>query len=154
PNPPLFRQGQPPPTVGRLTGLSTRNHFFDEATKQAKITQRHERPLAAIMMDIDHFKRINDTYGHPVGDEVIRAVAERVRFVARDTDLLGRYGGEEFALVPPERGQAAAKLAERLRQTVSTEPVQTAAGPLHVTISLGVASVDGGVPGPPGLPAR
>jgi diguanylate cyclase (GGDEF)-like protein len=95
------------------------------------------------MVDIDHFKRINDTYGHPVGDEVIRVVAERLRDALRDADVLGRYGGEEFALIVPQTGAAAAELAERLRHVVSGNPVPTAAGPLPVTISVGLACLDG-----------
>jgi diguanylate cyclase (GGDEF)-like protein len=96
------------------------------------------------MLDIDHFKRINDTFGHPVGDEVIRVVAERLRDTIADTDVLGRYGGEEFALVTPQGGTSAAGLAERLRHVVSGDPVPTAAGPLPVTISVGLALIDDG----------
>ena len=140
----LFSEVQRLATIDGLTGLYTRNHFFAEASRQSRIMQRYQRPLAAIMMDIDHFKAINDTHGHPVGDEVISAVAGRVRAAARDSDLLGRYGGEEFALVTPETGDSAAMLAERLRKTVCAEPVPTAAGPLEVTISVGVAYMDGG----------
>src|SRR5206468_3577227 len=83
----------------------------------------------AIPVAIDHFKRINDTHGHPVGDEVIRVVADRLRQAARDSDVLGRYGGEEFALVTPETGASATKLAERLREIVCAEPVPTKVGP-------------------------
>ncbi len=139
----LFSEVQRLATIDGLTGLYTRNHFFIEASKQAAITQRYHRPFAAIMMDIDHFKQINDAHGHPVGDEVIRAVAARIRSAARDTDLLGRYGGEEFALVTPETGEEAAILAERLRTTVGDLPIPTAAGPLNVTISVGLATADG-----------
>ena len=140
----LFSQVRRLATIDGLTGLYNRNHFFAEASKQSRITQRYRRPFAAIMMDIDHFKRINDTYGHPVGDEVIRVVAARLRATARDSDVLGRYGGEEFALVAPETGASATMLAERLRAVIGAEPVQTVAGPLAVTISVGMAHVDGG----------
>jgi diguanylate cyclase (GGDEF)-like protein len=95
------------------------------------------------MVDIDHFKRINDTYGHPVGDEVIRVVAGRLRDATRDTDILGRYGGEEFALVTAHTGSSAPELAERLRQVVGRAPIPTAAGPLGVTISVGLAPPHG-----------
>jgi diguanylate cyclase (GGDEF)-like protein len=139
----LFSQVRRMATVDGLTGLYTRSHFFNEASRQCRIAQRYRRPLAAIMVDIDHFKRTNDSYGHPVGDEVIRAVAARLRAAVRDIDVLGRYGGEEFALLTPETGVAAARLAERLRAVVCAAPVPTAAGPLPVTISVGLAYLDG-----------
>jgi diguanylate cyclase (GGDEF)-like protein len=140
----LFSQVRRMATIDGLTGLYNRNQFFAEADRQLRIATRHRRPFAAIMVDIDHFKHINDTYGHPVGDEVIRAVAERLRDTRRDSDVLGRYGGEEFALVTPETGPSAADLAERLRQAVAAQPIPTAAGPLPVTISVGLAHLDGG----------
>ena len=140
----LFSQVRRLATIDGLTGLFTRNHFFAEADKQLRIARRYQRPIAAIMVDIDHFKRINDSYGHPIGDEVIRVVAARLQEAARDSDVLGRYGGEEFALVTPETGGSAARLAERLREIVSREPVTTEAGPLSVTISVGMAHVDAG----------
>jgi diguanylate cyclase (GGDEF)-like protein len=140
----LFSQVREMATVDGLTGLYNRNHFFAEADRRLRHARHHRQPIAAIMVDIDHFKRINDSYGHPVGDEVIRVVAERLRGAARDGDVLGRYGGEEFALLSARPGNAAAELAERLRQTVAGEPLLTAAGPLPVTISVGLAYVDGG----------
>jgi diguanylate cyclase (GGDEF)-like protein len=91
------------------------------------------------MLDIDKFKSINDTYGHGAGDEVIREVAARVRAGIRHSDVLGRYGGEEFAVVLPDHDGAAADLAERMRRAVADEPVPTRAGPLRVTISVGLA---------------
>jgi eukaryotic-like serine/threonine-protein kinase len=140
----LFSQVRRLATIDGLTGLHTRNHFFAEADKQLQVARRYRRPVAAIMIDIDHFKRINDTYGHPVGDEVIRVVAGRLREASRDSDVLGRYGGEEFAIVTPETGEGATRLAERLREVVYRDPVPTEAGPLPVTISLGTAHVDSG----------
>jgi len=140
----LFSQVQRLATFDGLTGLFNRSYFLSEARKQARITKRYKRPFAAIMMDVDHFKWINDSYGHPVGDEVIRVVAARLRGAARDSDVLGRYGGEEFALVTPETGSSATALGERLREVVCREPVITEAGPLVVTMSVGVAAVDSG----------
>ncbi|HEU4426696.1 MAG TPA: diguanylate cyclase [Pilimelia sp.] len=140
----LFSEVRRLATIDGLTGLYTRNHFFAEADRQLRVARRYQRPVAAIMLDIDHFKRINDTYGHPVGDEVIRVVAERLREAARDSDVVGRYGGEEFAVLTPETGGPAARLAERLREVVGREPVPTDAGPLPVTISVGIAHLDSG----------
>jgi diguanylate cyclase (GGDEF)-like protein len=94
------------------------------------------------MLDIDKFKNINDTYGHGVGDEVIRAVATRVRASIRHSDVLGRYGGEEFAVVLPDHEGQAADLAERMRRAVADEPIPTQAGPIGVTISVGLAHLD------------
>ncbi len=138
----LFSEVRRLATIDGLTGLYTRNHFFAEADKQLRIARRYQRPISAIMVDIDHFKRINDTYGHPVGDEVIRVVAARLREATRGSDVLGRYGGEEFAVVTPETGESAARLAERLREVVCRDPVPTEAGPLAMTISVGIAHVD------------
>jgi eukaryotic-like serine/threonine-protein kinase len=140
----LFSQVRRLATIDGLTGLYTRNHFFAEADKQLRIAMRYQRPISAIMVDIDHFKRINDSYGHPVGDEVIRVVAARLREATRGSDVLGRYGGEEFAVVTPETGESAVRLAERLREVVCRDPVPTEAGPLAVTISVGIAHVDRG----------
>ncbi|HEU4425455.1 MAG TPA: diguanylate cyclase, partial [Pilimelia sp.] len=139
----LFSQVRRLATIDGLTGLYNRDHFFTEAGKQLRVAQRYQRPVAAIMVDVDHFKRINDSFGHPVGDEVIRMVGARLHAAARDCDVLGRYGGEEFALFIPETGAAATVLAERLREIVCAEPVRTAVGPLDVTISVGVAYADG-----------
>jgi diguanylate cyclase (GGDEF)-like protein len=111
------------------------------AERDLVAANRHSRSLSAMMIDIDHFKSVNDTYGHPTGDDVIREVATRLAAYARRTDLLGRYGGEEFSLVLPETGVLTCKeLAERLRSAIADEPVQTRTGPLDVTVSIGTAS--------------
>jgi diguanylate cyclase (GGDEF)-like protein len=91
------------------------------------------------MLDIDHFKRINDTHGHQVGDDVIRGVVERLRRHTRDSDVLARYGGEEFVLLLPNAGSHTSETAERLRAEVARTPVQTRIGPVDVTISVGAA---------------
>jgi eukaryotic-like serine/threonine-protein kinase len=140
----LFSQVRRMATIDGLTGLYNRNHFFAEADRQVRLARRYQRPIAVIMVDVDHFKRINDSYGHPVGDEVIRAVAQRLRDAGRESDVVGRYGGEEFALLTPQTGASAVELAERVRQVVSARPVPTAAGLLPVTISVGLAYQDGG----------
>ena len=98
-------------------------------------------PLSVAMVDIDHFKQVNDEFGHAVGDEVLRAVSDRIAATLRGGDGVVRYGGEEFLLILPEAPrEAAARIAERARQAVSAEPVVTADTPISVTISVGVAA--------------
>jgi diguanylate cyclase (GGDEF)-like protein len=92
------------------------------------------------MLDVDHFKNINDSYGHTIGDVVLAAIAQRCLANIRNIDIIGRYGGEEFALILPETDfSAAQKAAERLRLVVADEPILTEAGPVKMTVSLGVA---------------
>lgn len=104
--------------------------------------QRFQRPLSLILLDIDHFKRVNDTYGHLAGDAVIKGLGELLRREARAIDRVCRYGGEEIAVILPEIGlDAAANFAERLRAAVEAQPFDVNAGaPLHITASIGVAS--------------
>jgi diguanylate cyclase (GGDEF)-like protein len=121
-----------------LTGIYNRRHFFELASRRVAAARALHRPLAAIMIDIDHFKQINDRYGHLVGDEVIREITHRLLGAVRESDLVGRYGGEEFSLiidVDTDTGE----LAERLRTTVSATPVATAHGPLAATVSVGIS---------------
>jgi eukaryotic-like serine/threonine-protein kinase len=135
----LFQQAQELATRDGLTGLLNRRHFHEIGDRQLRADVRAGRPIAAMMIDIDHFKSINDTHGHPVGDDVIRAIATRLATQLRDADLIGRYGGEEFAvlLAGPADPGATATAAERLRAAVADTPVPTAAGPLPVTVSIG-----------------
>ncbi len=134
-------------TLDGLTGLSNRRHFFELARREFQRSRRFRHPLTAIMLDIDHFKRVNDTHGHGAGDEVLRTLARRCQECLRKVDILGRYGGEEFSILLPESGLEAGLLAaERLQQCIAGAPMQTTAGPLAVTISLGVA------PDSPNLP--
>jgi len=136
----LFTQAEQLATTDALTGLANRRHFFTTALRGLALAHRQHSPLAAAMLDIDHFKQVNDVHGHHVGDQVIRAVARRLAHGARTTDILGRYGGEEFALILPDTGtDGAAILAERLRAAVADRPIDTDAGPLTVTVSIGVA---------------
>ena len=88
-------------THDQLTGVFNRRHVEDLVRKELERAQRHARPLTVAMMDADHFKAINDSHGHPVGDEVLRAIASRCQQTLRANDLFGRYGGEEFVVVSP-----------------------------------------------------
>ncbi|WP_307834548.1 diguanylate cyclase [Paractinoplanes lichenicola] len=143
----LFSRVQELATTDELTGQHNRRHFYAIAGALVEAAARGGRSLAAVMLDIDKFKGINDTYGHGVGDEVIREVATRIRTSIRQSDVLGRYGGEEFAVVLPDHAAddaAPADLAERMRVAVAETPVPTRAGPIPVTISVGVAPLAAG----------
>ena len=125
-----------------LTGISNRRHLFALGEREFNRARRFDRPLSAIMLDIDHFKQVNDTYGHAVGDQVLCSVAKCCLIGIRDIDIVGRYGGEEFGILLPETaGHDAYNTAERLRQTIAETPTKTKRGSIAVTISLGVAEV-------------
>jgi two-component system, cell cycle response regulator len=101
---------------------------------------REHRPFGIAMVDIDHFKKINDTYGHLCGDEVLRAVARRMKDCIRPYDTIGRYGGEEFLIVVAASDAAGTMaLAERIRGKIESQPISTQTGEVRVTVSLGVA---------------
>jgi diguanylate cyclase (GGDEF)-like protein len=126
-----------------LTGLNNRRHFLVLANNEWARFQRYKRPLALLMTDIDKFKSVNDTYGHDVGDEVIKAVANVLQASKRTTDIVGRLGGEEFAMVLPEATvDRAVRAAERFRQLVANCVISAGDQRVPVTISLGVASAD------------
>jgi eukaryotic-like serine/threonine-protein kinase len=150
----LFRQVEQLATIDGLSNVFNRRHFMELAARELAAARRHDRPLAAIMLDIDHFKRVNDTYGHATGDQVIRVVAERLTGSIRTEDLLGRYGGEEFALLILDDETGATDLAERLRRAVEIEPVPTEDGPVPVTISVGVSTRTAADTGPDSIFAR
>ncbi len=128
-------------TTDALTGLASRRHLLAELEKELRRAERSGRPLSVLMIDLDHFKGINDRYGHAVGDEVLAAVAERCVARLRAVDLCGRIGGEEFVVLLPEAdAEGALTTAERLRADLAETPIDTAGGPLGVTISIGVAT--------------
>ncbi|HEX6605925.1 MAG TPA: GGDEF domain-containing protein, partial [Chloroflexia bacterium] len=115
-------------------------------------SQRYDRPLSCIMIDVDHFKRVNDTYGHQVGDQVLLDLARRLNRLARSNDVFARYGGEEFTLLLPETGLAeAVQTAERIRQRIAGAPFLVTPAPdspplaVHLTASLGVCTREASV---------
>ncbi len=139
----LFSEIQMLAITDDLTGIFNRRHFFELGEREFNRAQRFSRPLSVLMLDLDHFKLVNDNYGHAVGDQVLRVIAERFKSNVRDVDVLGRYGGEEFTILLPETGISEAKgLSERLREIIAKTPVPTSAGSLRITVSLGVASLD------------
>jgi diguanylate cyclase (GGDEF)-like protein len=137
----LFARVEELATIDGLSRLPNRRHFTDMAAREVALARRRGRPLAALMIDIDHFKQINDAHGHQVGDEVIQCIAARLRASAGAEDLLCRYGGEEFAVLLVEDTDPAAT-AERLHAALSGPPVHTRAGSLPVTVSVGAAALD------------
>jgi diguanylate cyclase (GGDEF)-like protein/PAS domain S-box-containing protein len=133
-------------TIDALTGLANRQHFFGLAQRELARTQRGAHPLAAFMIDVDHFKPINDTHGHAVGDIVLRTLAARFGEGTRGTDICGRLGGEEFAVILPDTDrETALHVAERLRAAVARTPFAVGdALTLSVTVSIGVAMLSPG----------
>ncbi|GEM_PF-3223337 len=125
-----------------LTGLYNRRHFNATFAIELRRAIRYNHPLSVVMMDIDHFKRVNDVYGHLVGDEVLRGLGRVLDRYVRETDITARYGGEEFIMGLPETpAPLAARLAERMRQGVAEKTFEPEKGdPFHVTVSLGVAT--------------
>lgn len=126
-----------------LTGLYNLRGLGELGRREVDRARRFHRPLSAIFLDVDNFKRFNDTYGHAMGNQVLILLAEHCRRNMRDVDILARYGGEEFVILLPETElKTARQVAERLRLCVETEPMDTELGPLSVTISLGVAALN------------
>ncbi len=127
-----------------LTGLYNRRHFLDLAENEFQRARRYQRPLALILFDIDHFKKVNDTYSHAAGDQVLQAIAGHCRDAMRNVDIMGRYGGEEFIILLPENDvNGASVVAERLRLCVAERPIQTDRALVSITISLGIADLTG-----------
>lgn len=124
-----------------LTGIPNRRYFMELANQELARIQRYPQPLAFIMVDIDYFKRINDSHGHEAGDRVLREVARAMREQLREVDVLGRMGGEEFAILLPQTNrQKAIEVADRLTKTIDGCRILLEDGAaIHVTISIGVA---------------
>ncbi len=128
-----------------LTGLWNRRAIFSMLEKEVCRAQRDRLSMTMVMIDLDHFKNINDTHGHLTGDDVLREVAGRLTELMRPYDFAGRYGGEEFLIVLPGCSpQNGLQRAEAFRRAVADKPIPTAVGPLTVTCSLGVAAFEDG----------
>jgi len=128
-----------------LTGLFNRRYFMELAEAELIRSERYDRPLSVFMLDVDHFKKINDTHGHNAGDAVLRRLGEIMQNALREVDIIGRMGGEEFAILLPETTlENAAMVAERLREKISLQAISLSGGlPLHITVSIGVAALSG-----------
>ncbi|MFV3128128.1 GGDEF domain-containing protein [Niveispirillum sp. KHB5.9] len=127
--------------VDPLTGVANRRRLEDEAKGEVERARRFNRPLSLMILDLDHFKGINDRYGHPFGDKVLRALADLGRTSLRQTDLFARVGGEEFVVLMPEtNAYAAAQLAERLRALLAATPVTEGELSVTATVSVGIAT--------------
>jgi len=126
-------------TIDRLTNIANRRKLDEYLSLEAETAQRYDRPLSLFMIDIDHFKKVNDTYGHQIGDYALQSVAKLLKDNIRNTDIVGRFGGEEFMVICPETDQhAASVLAEKLRLEINNYHFETIN---HITISIGVAQI-------------
>jgi two-component system, cell cycle response regulator len=124
-----------------LTGLYNRRHLDQELARTQSEARRRGEPMSVLMLDIDHFKRVNDTHGHPAGDLVLQAFARRLQDTLRAGDIAGRWGGEEFLLILPRTDlDGAREVGERLRGAVDASPVIADECPVRVTVSGGCAS--------------
>jgi diguanylate cyclase (GGDEF)-like protein len=130
-----------------LTGLKNRRAWMDEAQQQLQLAKRLKTPLSVLVLDVDHFKKVNDTHGHPAGDAVLRGLGQLLSLCLRVTDIPGRLGGEEFAvLAPGTDAKGALQIAETLRNAIAQERIEDAGLSLQVTASIGVASMPAGLP--------
>lgn len=130
--------------VDALTGVASRRAFTERAELEIQRALRYRQPLCVVMVDLDRFKRVNDTYGHSVGDAVLVAFAQAIMHEVREVDMVGRLGGEEFAvLLPGIAGEEAMRVAERMRQAVESRQLMVGGQPLRFTASFGVSEFDG-----------
>ncbi|MGM0571454.1 diguanylate cyclase [Marinobacter sp.] len=129
-------------STDRLTGLLNRGTWENLLDAEFERYRRYGHNTVLVMFDIDHFKPINDTHGHLIGDEVIREVACITREALRQADRPGRYGGEEFAIILPETDiDGALVICERIRETIAETPIETDDGPIHCTVSMGLVQL-------------
>jgi len=140
----LFAETERLARTDALTGIANRRTLFEAGARELSRARRFGHPLSALMLDIDQFKQVNDTYGHARGDEVLHVLAQRCQQHIRESDLVARYGGEEFVILLVETElRGARSLAERLRDLLAQTVSDTGEGPLQVTVSIGVAATNG-----------
>lgn len=138
----LFAELERLATHDELTGIYNRRGFLLQAEHEFKRAQRFDRPLSLLMIDVDQFKHINDTFGHAIGDRVLVEIASRLKSKCREVDILGRIGGDEFAILLVEMGaKGAFEIAKRLRKEVANLPIRIEKVAIEGTISVGVASM-------------
>ena len=136
----LFEKMQEMAITDSLTGLYNRRYFYMILDNEFERAKRYQTPLSLIMMDIDHFKTVNDEYGHLVGDDVLRSMSEICEELLRQTDNMFRYGGEEFMIIlPGTKQEEAFNVAERIRATIEKAVIKTKKGSVKITISIGVS---------------
>jgi two-component system, cell cycle response regulator len=125
-----------------LTKIYNKRYFMDQLNAELRYSRRHDVPLSILMLDLDHFKRVNDTYGHPAGDQVLVSISNVVSGIVRAEDLFARYGGEEFVVLSRNTDlEAAVVMAERIRDNVKNQMFQFGNDRVSVTVSIGVASL-------------
>ncbi|MEW5773195.1 MAG: diguanylate cyclase [Thermodesulfobacteriota bacterium] len=135
-------------TADSLTGVANRRHFLEKAEAEVQRCARYGHPLSLVLIDLDHFKKVNDTRGHHVGDAALQHLCRVLGGILRDVDVLGRMGGEEFAALLPETDLArAARVAERMRAALEASPAPADGGPVALTLSAGVAAYGPGSDG-------
>ena len=129
-------------TTDPLTKIFNRRHFFELAQQELERSQRYSRPLSIIIFDIDFFKKVNDTYGHGAGDEVLRKLTKECQDSLRENDVFARYGGEEFVILLPETDlEQARQMAERMRKGCAETPLDVGSATVNLTVSFGVSSL-------------
>jgi diguanylate cyclase (GGDEF)-like protein len=139
----LFQEVQSLALTDPLTGLQNRRSLFELGRVEFARAHRMNRAFCCMMLDLDHFKEVNDTYGHLVGDQVLREFARRCKNSVREVDLVGRYGGEELIILLPETdGKTAMQVAERLRKSIAAAPIRIEDIEIAMTASIGVAAKD------------
>jgi diguanylate cyclase (GGDEF)-like protein/PAS domain S-box-containing protein len=125
-----------------LTGLFNRRHFFTLAEQELKVAKRYGAPMSIAIFDLDHFKLVNDRWGHQVGDEVLKHISRLVQSQLREADILARYGGEEFILLMPNsNAKEAEQVSERIRTSINTYRIEQASTVQKITVSIGVAEL-------------
>lgn len=128
-------------TTDSLTGISNRRHLLTLAEREFQRAQRYRNPFSILMLDIDHFKSINDTYGHATGDEALKLMADVTRNALRQVDIFGRFGGEEFVVFLPETPLPdAVTVADRIREAIASVSVAMDDAVIRMTVSIGVAT--------------